>query len=202
MKLKTQFIVYSVFFKMINIFEIIGIALGLSMDAFAVCIACSIALKKVSKRQIFRFSFHFGLFQAMMPVIGWFAGQGAHKYISKWDHWIAFGLLTFIGLKAIYESQKERSEGLRKKDPTKGFSLVAFSIATSIDALAVGVSLSALNVNIFKPALIIGCITGFLTMTGMIMGSRIGSLFGRYIEVIGGLILIAIGFKILFSHIF
>ncbi|MBU1627570.1 manganese efflux pump MntP family protein [bacterium] len=185
-----------------NIYEIIGIALGLSMDAFAVCIACSITLKRVSARQIFRFSFHFGFFQALMPVIGWLAGMSAHRLISGWDHWVAFGLLTFVGLKAIYESRKEKEKDLDIKDPTKGLSLVIFSIATSIDALAVGLSLSALNVNIIKPALIIGCITGSLSIFGMILGNKIGSLFGRYIEFLGGLILIGIGLKILISHIF
>jgi manganese efflux pump family protein len=187
---------------MINIFEIIFIAIGLSMDACAVCVACSISLKKISARQVFRFSFHFGLFQAMMPVIGWFIGQGTLKFITSWDHWVAFGLLTFVGLKAIYESRKEESPELILKDPTRGISLVIFSVATSIDALAVGLSLSALNVAIIKPALIIGCITGFLSMIGMLLGSKIGSLFGKYIETIGGLILISIGLKILTSHLF
>jgi putative Mn2+ efflux pump MntP len=187
---------------LINIFEIIVIAIGLSMDAFAVSIACSIALRKITKRQIFRFSFHFGFFQAIMPIIGWFAGQGAHDFISGWDHWVAFGLLTFVGLKAIYESRENKSEGLEAKDPTRGLSLVIFSIATSIDALAVGFSLSALNVSIYKPAVIIGCITGSLTILGMLGGSRIGSSFGKGVEISGGLILIGIGLKILFSHLF
>jgi len=187
---------------MISLIEIIIIAIGLSMDAFAVSIACSISLQKVSSRQIFRFSFHFGLFQALMPVLGWFAGQSAQSYISRWDHWVAFFLLTFIGLKAIHDSRKANDLELNRKDPTKGVSLVLLSIATSIDALAVGFSLSALNINIIKPAIIIGCITGILSMSGMIGGSKIGYRFGKSVELIGGLILIGIGLKVLISHMF
>jgi len=172
------------------------------MDAFAVAVACSIALSKVSARQVFRFAFHFGLFQALMPLIGWLAGQGAHKYISRWDHWLAFGLLTFVGVKAINDSRKDRGEKLDTKDPTRGFTLVILSVATSIDALAVGISLSALKVGIIQPAIIIGCITGILTTFGMLGGSRIGSRFGKYVEMLGGIILLAIGLKILLTHVF
>jgi len=185
-----------------SIAEIILIAIGLAMDAFAVAVACSITLKCLSFRCVFRLAFHFGLFQAMMPVIGWFASYSAHKYIAAWDHWIAFGLLAFIGGKAICGALKAKDddEGPKKKDPTRGMSLVVFSVATSIDALAVGISLAAIEVDIVTPAIIIGVVTAFLTIVGMFIGKRLGGKFGQKVEILGGLILIGIGIKILVSH--
>ena len=183
-----------------SIIEIILIAIGLAMDAFAVAIACSIALRCLSFRSVFRVAFYFGLFQAIMPVIGWSASFAAHKYIAAWDHWLAFGLLVFIGGKAIYEACREKSDKFKEKDPTKGWSLLIFSIATSIDALAVGISFAAIDVDIVQPAIIIGLVTFFLSVLGMLIGKRIGSCFGQKVEIIGGLILIGIGTKILLSH--
>jgi len=176
------------------------IAVGLAMDAFAVSIASSVIIGKVNKRQIFRLSFHFGLFQALMPVIGWLAGRSVHEYISGLDHWVAFGLLTFIGGKAIYESFKDDEGSHPRSDPSKGFSLVLLSTATSIDALAVGLSFAVLNVTIWYPSLIIGIITGTLSLIGILMGSRLGKRFGKRMEIIGGLVLIGIGLKILVDH--
>lgn len=188
-----------------NFVEVFWLAVGLSMDAFAVAIACSVFLCHVSFRQVFRLGFHFGLFQAVMPVLGWLAGRSVSEYISTWDHWIAFGLLTLIGLKAIREACKDGGEeegAVPKGDPTKGLSLIMLSVATSIDALAVGVSLAAVNVSIYQPALIIGLITACFTAAGIIYGCRIGSRFGKKVEIIGGAILIAIGAKILIEHLF
>ena len=182
-----------------GIVEIILIAVGLAMDAFAVSIACSIALKCPSPRCIFRVAFHFGLFQAFMPVIGWYAAYSAQQYIEAWDHWIAFGLLLIIGGKAIYEALFKSDEEI-KKDPTRGLSLVVFSVATSIDALAVGISLAAINVEIIQPSAIIGIVTFGLSVVGMLIGKKLGMKFGSKIEVLGGLILIGIGIKILISH--
>jgi len=189
----------------VNLFVLTGIAFGLAMDAFAVAIACSLSLRRVSRRQIFRLAFHFGLFQAMMPVIGWAAGQAAEPLIRDWDHWGAFGLLLFIGGKAIREALNQAPDGARANgnggDPTAGLSLVFYSFATSIDALAVGLTLSMLRVNILYPAAVIGAVTMTVTAAGMILGSRLGARFGRRMEVLGGLILIAIGVKILLSHL-
>lgn len=181
---------------------LIGIAVGLSMDAFAVAVACSLVLRQVSARQTFRMGFHFGLFQAMMPVIGWLAGQGAHKYIEKWDHWVAFILLSFVGGKAIYEAFQGEDDNAEASDPTRGMSLVIFSVATSIDALAVGLSLAMMRVEILYPAAVIGVITAAITSMGMILGTRIGERFGSRMEIIGGLVLIGIGVKMLCSHLF
>ena len=180
---------------------IIGIAVGLSLDAFAVAIAASVTLRNVSGRQVFRFAFHFGLFQAMMPVIGWLAGRGMGSWIVAWDHWVAFTLLAFIGCKAIYEALSGTEEESERTDPTRGLSLVILSTATSIDALAVGLSFAALRVDIWYPAAIIGLITGGLTLIGMRLGSRLGAQFGRRVEILGGLVLIGIGLKILVQHL-
>ncbi len=183
-----------------SLFEVIGIAMGLAMDAFSIAVACSIVLGKVSSRQVFRIAFHFGLFQGLMPILGWTAGLATRSKIEAWDHWIAFALLAGIGGKALYESLHEQEEPRNDKDPTRGMTLVLFSLATSIDALAAGVSLAAIRVEIWEPALIIGLITSGLCVLGMLLGSRLGALVGRRIEALGGLILIVIGVKILLAH--
>ena len=180
--------------------EIILIAVGLAMDAFAVAIACSITLRCLSFRSVFRVAFFFGLFQGLMPIIGWSASFLAHSYIAAWDHWLAFGLLTFIGVKAIIEACRKKDDRLTQKDPTRGLSLLIFSVATSIDALAVGISLAAIDVDIVQPAIIIGVVTFILSVVGMLIGKRIGSCFGQKVEIAGGIILIGIGIKILVSH--
>ena len=184
--------------------EILLIAMGLSLDAFAVAVAASVSIGQVNHRQIFRFSFHFGLFQAMMPVIGWLAGMGAARHLERWDHWIAFTLLAFVGGKAILGALRKEDDAKdpsSANDPTRGLSLVMFSVATSIDALAVGLSLAALKVTIWTPAALIGIVTATLTVVGMLLGSRIGMHFGKRIEILGGLILIGIGAKILIGHL-
>ena len=185
-----------------SIYILIGVAVGLAMDAFAVAITCSITLNRVSARQVFRFAFHFGLFQAMMPVIGWLAGLSARQFVEQWDHWIAFGLLAAIGGHMIYGALSGDVKASDSNDPTRGISLVILSVATSIDALAVGLSLAMLDVSIWLPALIIGLITAVLTVIGMLLGNRIGRQHGKKMELIGGLILIAIGLKILISDLF
>ncbi len=181
---------------------LIGIALGLAMDAFAVSIASSIIIGKISGRQVFRLAFHFGLFQAMMPLLGWLAGGSIRQYIESWDHWIAFGLLVLIGLKAIWGSRGDRSEDEKKRDPSRGLSLVVLSVATSIDALAVGLSFAMLNVAIWYPCLVIGVITAVLSMLGVLLGNQLGTRFGKIMEALGGIVLIFIGLKILVEHLF
>lgn len=188
-----------------SFFVILGIAVGLAMDTFAVSTATSVSLHKVSGRQIFRFAFHFGLFQAAMPVIGWLAGRTLFRYISSWDHWVAFGLLGFVGSKALFEALVGDNTGTissSRQDPTRGMSLILLSIATSIDALAVGLSFAALNVQIWYPVAVIGLVTAALTSTGMLVGSRLGARFGRRVEILGGLILILIGLNILLKHLY
>jgi len=171
------------------------------MDALAVALATGLALGDVSARQTFRLSFHFGLFQFLMPVIGWMAGLTIETWIAGYDHWIAFGLLAAIGGKMIYEALTAMGEAEGRRDPTRGMSLVVLSIATSVDALAVGVSLGVLRVRIWYPAVVIGIVACALTAAGMHVGRRLGRAFGRKMEILGGIVLIGIGVKILVSHV-
>ena len=181
---------------------LIGIAIGLAMDAFAVSIAAGLTLKTVDARQTFRLAWHFGLFQALMPIVGWLAGLSIERWIAPVDHWIAFGLLAAIGSKMIYEAFRDADdEEARRGDPTKGWSLVLLSLATSIDALAVGLSLALLDVSIWWPALVIGLVAGAFTTLGIRLGSRFGAVLGRRMEIVGGIVLIAIGVKILVEHL-
>ena len=184
-----------------SLIALIGIAIGLAMDATAVAIAASVMLGRVSGRQVFRFAFHFGLFQAGMPILGWLAGRGLQEHIQAWDHWVAFGLLSLIGGKAIVDVFREGDgEKAPRSDPTRGMSLVILSIATSIDALAVGLSLALLEVTIWYPALVIGVVTAALTVCGMLLGGFVGQRLGKRVRLLGGVILIGIGTKILVEH--
>jgi putative Mn2+ efflux pump MntP len=183
-------------------FGLFAIAVALAMDAFAVAIVTGITLVPLTKRRVFRLAFHFGLFQALMPVIGWYAGKAVHEYIAALDHWVAFGLLAFVGGKMVREALKGGEESLSWSDPTSGWALVLLSVATSIDALAVGLSLAMVGSAIVLPALVIGLVAAAFTATGMVLGRQIGSLWGRRVEVVGGLILIAIGAKIVIEHVY
>jgi putative Mn2+ efflux pump MntP len=186
----------------IDTLTLLGIAVGLAMDAFAVAIATGIALGTVSGRQTFRLAFHFGLFQFLMPVVGYLAGMTVERYIAEYDHWLAFALLGYIGGKMVHEGfRREEEEENGGKDPTRGMSLVALSVATSIDALAVGVSLGVLhNEGIFYPGVVIGVVACTFTAAGLHLGKRLGAVFGKRMEIVGGLVLVAIGVKILFDH--
>jgi putative Mn2+ efflux pump MntP len=179
---------------------LIGIAVALAMDAFAVAIAAGLQLRPLQGRHVFRLSFHFGLFQAVMPIAGWLAGSTVQRYIAAYDHWIALALLGFIGGKMVYESlfgEEERAAG----DPTRGWTLVGLSFATSIDALAVGLSLAMLGVSIWVPSLVIGVVCAGFTATGMLIGWRLGRVWSRRVELVGGLVLIGIGVKIFIEHV-
>lgn len=182
--------------------NILAIAVALAMDAFAVAVATGVSLQQVSVRQTFRLSWHFGLFQALMPVIGWSAGLSIRAFIEQYDHWVAFGLLTFVGGHMIKEAFQAEEKETQKKDPTKGLSLIMLSVATSIDALAVGFSMSMLKISIVSPALIIGVIALLFTITGLHIGKTIGSSshLSQYAEVTGGIVLFIIGLKILYEH--
>ncbi len=171
------------------------------MDAVAVAVATGIVLGEVSGRQMFRLSFHFGLFQFLMPVIGWQAGLSFVQYLGGFDHWLAFALLGFIGGKMIVEAFRGGGEERRASDPTRGASLVLLSVATSLDALAVGLSLGVLRIRIWFPAVVIGIVAAGLTAAGMRLGRSLGFRFGRRMEILGGAVLLAIGLKILFEHL-
>ena len=172
------------------------------MDAFAVAIATGVTLKTVNSRQTFRLAWHFGLFQSFMPVIGWTIGSTVYQLVEKVDHWVAFSLLVFIGIKMILGALKSEDEKINTNDPTKGGTMVMLSVATSLDALAVGLSISLLKISIWKPALIIGVIALTFTAIGIQLGRIVGANFklDKYAEIIGGLVLIGIGLRILFEH--
>lgn len=185
-----------------DLLVVLGIAAGLAMDAFAVAIATSVRLYPVTRRQVFRYSFHFGLFQAGMPVLGWLAGSTVAALVQAWDHWLAMALLGYVGGKMLKEAFAHDDDGGKPtRDPTRGWSLVITSVATSIDAFAVGLSFAWLQVSVWYPAAVIGGITALLTLLGMQVGARLGRRFGRAMEVVGGLVLIAIGVRIVVEHL-
>jgi len=184
-----------------DILTLFGIALALAMDAFAVALGTGMNLATLTGRHLFRLGFHFGLFQALMPVVGWLAGLTIQKQVAAWDHWIAFALLAFVGGKMLKEAFADHDEKRADSDPTRGLSLVLLSVATSIDALAVGFSLSMLGVSIWTPALVIGLVAGVLTVVGMLLGRKAGDQWGPRVEIVGGLVLIGIGVKILAEHL-
>ncbi|HHD64051.1 MAG TPA: manganese efflux pump [Desulfobulbaceae bacterium] len=181
--------------------SLLAIAVALAMDAFAVSLAAGAVLCPVTYRHCFRLGFHFGLFQGLMPIIGWLAGTTVQQYIVAWSHWIAFGLLGFIGTRMIREAMADDREDRPSTDPSRGINLVLLSIATSIDALAVGLSLAMIGVTIWLPALVIGLVALGFSVAGVLLGNRIGSAWGVKMEVAGGLVLIGIGVKILLKHL-
>ncbi len=183
-------------------FNIIGIAVGLAMDAFAVSIAAGLTIRHLTGRHVFRLAWHFGFFQFMMPILGWLAGTTVSSYISAYDHWVAFGLLIFIGGKMLREAFSSTEARPKGGDPTRGLMLVTLSVATSIDALAVGLSLAFLRVSIWIPSVVIGLVAGALTTVGILFGSRLGGRWQRGAEMVGGVILILIGLRIVVSHIY
>ncbi len=183
-----------------DILTLTGIAVALAMDAFAVALSAGVILDPITRRQLFRLGFHFGLFQGGMPIIGWLAGIGLKQFVTHFASWIAFCLLVFVGGKMIYEAVTDHEDAKEKRDPTRGMSLVILSIATSIDALAVGFSLSMLGVTIWAPAIIIGVITTILTVAGMLLGRKIGTIWGGRVEILGGLVLVGIGLKIILQN--
>ena len=183
--------------------SLLALACALAMDAFAVAMVTGLTLRPLTRRHVFRLAFHFGLFQALMPALGWAAGNAVRNYIAAFDHWIAFGLLTFVGGRMIWGALTgDGDKAAAANDPTSGWSLVVLSVATSIDALAVGLSLAMLGLPIVVPAVIIGLVAAAFTAVGMALGRRLGSLWGKRVEILGGLILIGIGVEIVVEHVF
>ena len=182
-----------------DLISIILLAIGLSMDAAAVSLSSFIVIEKVNVRDVLIMAFCFGLFQAAMPLAGWFAGSRFRHLIQSFDHWIAFGLLLMIGGKMIVEAFKKPEE----KDPNKPmnfFSLLGLSVATSIDALAAGLSFAFLRIPIITAVTIIGGTTFTLSFTSGLIGKYVGAKFSSRMEFLGGLILIGIGIKIFLQH--
>ncbi|MFZ5353411.1 MAG: manganese efflux pump MntP family protein [Bacillota bacterium] len=181
------------------------IALGLSMDAFTVSIANGMVMKKVKLVNALKIAVFFGGFQAIMPLIGWAVGTRFERYITGIDHWIAFILLGAIGIKMIHEAVKIGGEcaittSETQKDDPCNKTLTVMAIATSIDALAIGVSLAVLRAPITLPVIIIGLLTFAVCLAGVYIGRICGCMFKKYAEVFGGVVLIGIGLKILAEH--
>jgi putative Mn2+ efflux pump MntP len=184
-----------------ELLAIIAIAVSLSMDAFAVSVVTGAAYKELHVRHTLRMATFFGGFQAFMPAVGYLAGLTVRKYIEDFDHWVAFVILLVIGLKMIYESLKIKEER-QAMHPANWGLLLALAVATSIDALAVGITLSVITSSIAKAIIIIGLITFVLSCVGVTIGKRFGHFFESGIEAIGGLVLIGLGLKILLQHLF
>jgi manganese efflux pump family protein len=175
------------------------IALGLAMDAFAVSTACGVQIGLIRYGHVLRVALAFGFFQFIMPVIGWLAGSTFAGWVQTVDHWVAFGLLAIIGGRMIWESFRDHEAPA--KDPTRGWNLLVLAIATSIDALAVGLGLAFLDVSIWFPAVVIGIVAAVLSAVGALFGCRLGRRFGAWAERAGGLVLIGLGIRILVQHL-
>ena len=189
-----------------NFLTVIGIAFGLSLDAFTVALTNSMVIKDLHFKHGFRMAVFFGFFQFGMPIIGWAAGMTFSGYIESIDHWIAFALLAFVGGRMIRNGlQKKRIEAYHsddeKKDCRNLLTLFLLSIATSIDALAIGLSFAMINVEIVLPSIMIGIITFMVSMIGYGIGKKIGKIVKIELDILGGIVLLGIGIKILVEHL-
>lgn len=186
-----------------HIFEFVMIGIGLAMDAFAVSICKGLAMNQINKKHCFIIALYFGGFQALMPFVGWILGKQFETYIISFDHWIAFALLVFLGIKAIVDAIKEKPEEVEVQQDSRidHKEMFLLSIATSIDALAVGVTFAFLQVNILSAITTIGLVTFAICIFGVFVGNIFGNRFEKKASIIGGLILIVIGVKILIEHL-
>ena len=182
-----------------GLFEIISIGVGLSMDAFAVSICKGLSMKKLNWKNTIIIALYFGIFQAIMPVLGYALGTAFSDFVQSIDHWIAFVLLSIIGINMIRESTRKEEEGINDKIDFK--TMLILAIATSIDALAVGITFAFFEVNLFLAITIIGIITFGLSILGVLIGNKFESKFENKAELAGGIILILIGLKILLEHL-
>jgi putative Mn2+ efflux pump MntP len=183
-----------------SFWSLVLIAIALSLDAFAIAVASGMAIRNLKLHHALKIAFAFGLFQAIMPVIGGLTGIGLRQYITTYDHWVIFMILTLLGLKMIYESFKLK-EVEEEKDPLNSSVLLILAIATSLDALAVGVTLGLGHMAIMGPAILIGVITFAISLAGVYIGRHSRHVNERVMEVIAGLALIGIGIKILLQHL-
>lgn len=185
-----------------NLLSVFFIAVGLSMDACAVSFAKGICLKSNMRRHAVRLAAAFGFFQGLMPLLGWWVGTHFESFITSIDHWIAFALLGIIGINMLRESREAKTECDTAITDIPGKEIFLLAIATSIDALAIGVSFAFLQVSIIPAVCLIGVTTCVLSFIAVFLGNRIGGKLGKYAEIAGGVILILIGTKILIEHLF
>jgi manganese efflux pump family protein len=184
-----------------DLISIFLIALGLSADCFAVALSAGVSTQNHSWLKVWKVALSFGIFQALMPLIGWLVGRTVIDLISGFDHWVAFGLLAFVGGKMIYESFRKAEEEEKTADISRGWLLITMSLATSIDALAVGLSFAFIDIPMALASPIIGIVAMAITILGFQVGKRASKLMGKRAETLGGLILLAIAIRILLSHI-
>jgi len=184
----------------LDVLTVLFIALALSADCFAVALTGSISMRSVSFAQTLRTAIVFGVFQGAMPALGWLAGRTIVDLIGGYDHWVAFALLALVGGRMVWESFRSRGkeEGM---DITRGALLLTLAVATSIDALAVGLSFAFVEVSIALACSVIGIVAFCITVAGFKLGAKVGTVFGKRAELIGGVILIGIGLRILLTHI-
>ncbi len=176
------------------------LAIGLAMDALTVSITSGMIIKHIHINKALKIALFFGIFQGIMPILGWLGGLTFKDLIADYDHWIAFILLCLIGGKMIYESQQMEEE-VKKYDPLDNYTLFVLAIATSIDALAAGLGLTMIDYSIYLAATLIGVVTFLFCLMGVFAGHKFGNLFNKNMEILGGLILIFIGAQILFEHL-
>ena len=179
--------------------EIIALAFSLSLDCFAVSLALSASGYLSDRRSAFRISFHFGLFQTLMPIAGWSVGAQIEPYVSSFDRWIAFALLAFVAIRMILASRETPSTE-PSSDPSRGWTLITLSTATSIDALAVGLGLAALGIDVWYPSVIIGFVTMIVSMLAIAGGKRARRSLGSHAQIVGAIVLLAIALKVVVSH--
>ena len=179
--------------------EILLISIGLAMDAFAVSVCKGLAMKKMSWKKAIIIGLYFGIFQAVMPVIGYFLGTTFERFITNVDHWVAFILLVGIGINMVKEAFDKESEN--RNDNVDMKTMLVLSIATSIDALAIGITFACLKIHIVMPVITIGLITFIISVIGVKIGNRFGDKYGKKAEIMGGVILILLGIKILLEHL-
>lgn len=185
-----------------NFYELLILSAALSSDAFSVSVCKGLSMRKINIRHTLIISFSFGFFQALMPAAGWMIGTKFQPYIVKADHWIAFVLLSFIGFKMMFEAKNKQNEYISKKETMLNLNeLITLSVATSIDAFAAGITLACFNINITLSVLLIGCITFMFCFLGVIIGNKAGANHKSKAEFAGGVILVAIGVKILIEHL-
>jgi putative Mn2+ efflux pump MntP len=179
---------------------LLATAFALALDAFAVATVAGIRLDALTRRRVFRLSFHFGLFQAGMLALGWLLGSAVQRLLASFAQWVAFVLLAAVGANIIWQAARRGADDAAPPDPTRGWELVFASVATSLDAAAVGVSLAMIGTHIGVPALLVGLMAAVMTLLGMAMGRRLGGLWGRRLEFVGGVVLIVIGAGVLWPH--
>lgn len=182
-----------------NLVNLFAIALGLSFDTFAVSLSCGVAQVKIHFRQALRVAFILAVFQGVFPVAGYYLGVSFSALVEPVDHWVSFGLLTILGLRMIYEGSR-KEEDKETRDLTRPLMLIVMGIGTSIDAFVVGISLGFLEANIWLSAIIIGIITFLASMIAIRLGKNVGKRLGSNVEIMGGIILILIGLKIVLEH--